>query len=177
MILADKIIFLRKQNNWSQEQLAEHLGVSRQSVSKWESAMSMPDLDKIMKMSSLFGVSTDYLLKDEIETLQKEEVCENDGEKVNTLLIGSIFTCVAADGKFNDAEWQFISSFIGGYSYEEAFSVAGEFYNDEAQDIVRQLVELFPSDISEAFVSLCLAVLCVDGRVADYERYFLNKIL
>jgi hypothetical protein len=100
-----------------------------------------------------------------------------DGEKVNTLLIGSIFTCVAADGKFNDAEWQFISSFIGGYSYEEAFSVAGEFYNDEAQDIVRQLVDLFPSDISEAFVSLCLAVLCVDGRVADYERYFLNKIL
>ena len=86
MILADKIIFLRKQNNWSQEQLAEHLGVSRQSVSKWESAMSMPDLDKIMKMSSLFGVSTDYLLKDEIETLQKEEVCENDGEKVNITL-------------------------------------------------------------------------------------------
>lgn len=100
-----------------------------------------------------------------------------DGEKVNTLLIGSIFTCVAADGKFNDAEWQFISSFIGGYSYEEAFSVAGEFYNDEAQDIVRQLVELFPSDVAEAFICLCLAVLCVDGRVADYERYFLNKIL
>lgn len=100
-----------------------------------------------------------------------------DGEKVNTLLIGSIFTCVAADGKFNDDEWRFISSFIGGYSYDEAFAVAGEFYNDEAQDIVRQLVELFPSDVSEAFVSLCLAVLCVDGRVADYEHYFLNKIL
>ena len=105
-------------------------------------------------------------------------MCQNyDGEKVNTLLIGSIFTCVAADGKFNDAEWQFISSFIGGYSYEEAFAVAGEFYNDEAQDIVSQLASLFPSSVREAFLSLCLAVLCVDGRVADYERYFLNKIL
>lgn len=67
MILADKIMNLRKQNGWSQEQLAEELGVSRQSVSKWESGMSIPDLDKILKMSTLFGVSTDYLLKDENE--------------------------------------------------------------------------------------------------------------
>ena len=66
MILADKIIHLRKQQNWSQEQLAELLGVSRQSVSKWESGLSIPDLDKIIKMSSIFGVSTDYLIKDDI---------------------------------------------------------------------------------------------------------------
>lgn len=68
MILADKIIKHRKQNGWSQEELAEQLGVSRQAVSKWESAQSIPDLDKILKLSSLFGVTTDYLLKDEIET-------------------------------------------------------------------------------------------------------------
>ena len=66
MILADKIITLRKKLGWSQEQLAQELGVSRQSVSKWESAMSIPELDKIVVMSSLFGVSTDYLLKDEL---------------------------------------------------------------------------------------------------------------
>lgn len=64
MILADKIAELRKKNGWSQEELAGQLGVSRQSVSKWESASSIPDLDKILKMSELFGVSTDYLLKD-----------------------------------------------------------------------------------------------------------------
>ena len=62
MILADKIIDLRKKNGWSQEELAEQLGVSRQSVSKWESGMSVPDLNKIIAMSELFGVSTDYLL-------------------------------------------------------------------------------------------------------------------
>ncbi len=67
MILADKIAMLRKQNGWSQENLAEQLHVSRQSVSKWESGSSIPDLDKIVKMSSIFGVSTDFLLKDEIE--------------------------------------------------------------------------------------------------------------
>ncbi|MBE5959073.1 MAG: helix-turn-helix transcriptional regulator [Lachnospiraceae bacterium] len=67
MILADKIIDLRKKNGWSQEELAEKLGVSRQSVSKWESAMSIPDMGRIVEMSNIFGVSTDYLLKDEIE--------------------------------------------------------------------------------------------------------------
>ena len=66
MILAEKIMQLRKKNGWSQEELAGRLGVSRQSVSKWESAMSIPDLDKILQMSQVFEVSTDYLLKDEI---------------------------------------------------------------------------------------------------------------
>ena len=67
MILADKIIDLRKKNGWSQEELAEKLGVSRQSISKWEGAQSVPDMNRILAMSDLFGVSTDYLLKDEIE--------------------------------------------------------------------------------------------------------------
>lgn len=67
MILADKIAMLRKQKGWSQEDLAEQLGISRQSVSKWESGNSIPDLDKIVRMSGIFNVSTDFLLKDEIE--------------------------------------------------------------------------------------------------------------
>ncbi len=67
MILADKISDLRKKNGWSQEDLAEMLGVSRQSISKWESAQSTPDMNRVLKMSEVFGVSTDYLLKDEME--------------------------------------------------------------------------------------------------------------
>ena len=65
MILADKIVQLRKKNGWSQEELAEKLMVTRQAVSKWESAQSMPDLDKLVQLSEALGVSTDYLLKDE----------------------------------------------------------------------------------------------------------------
>lgn len=67
MILADKIVSLRKKAGWSQEELAEQLGVTRQSVSKWEGAQSIPDMDKVVQMSRLFGVTTDYLLKDELE--------------------------------------------------------------------------------------------------------------
>ena len=67
MMLADKLILLRKMSGWSQEELAQRLGVTRQSVSKWEGAQSIPDLDKIVQMSRLFSVSTDYLLKDKLE--------------------------------------------------------------------------------------------------------------
>ena len=67
MILADKIIRLRKKNGWSQEELADKMNVSRQAVSKWESAQTIPDLEKLLQLSGLFGVTTDYLLKDEIE--------------------------------------------------------------------------------------------------------------
>ncbi len=84
MIFAEKIMMLRKQNGWSQEDLAEQMNISRQSVSKWESGASIPDLDKILKMSELFGVSTDYLLKDELEEVTYAEGKEPEVQKENT---------------------------------------------------------------------------------------------
>ena len=78
MILADKIITLRKKAGWSQEELASQLGVTRQSVSKWEGAQSVPDLDKVVQMSRLVGVSTDYLLKDDLE---EEEFVESEADE------------------------------------------------------------------------------------------------
>ena len=65
MTFSDKLIALRKKAGWSQEELAEKLNVTRQSVSKWEGAQSVPDIDKILQLSRLFGVTTDYLLKDD----------------------------------------------------------------------------------------------------------------
>ena len=82
MILAEKITELRKKNGWSQEELAEQLDVSRQSISKWESAQSTPDMNRILKMSDIFGVSTDYLLKDEMVMLP-EERCRNKKRKIH----------------------------------------------------------------------------------------------
>ncbi len=67
MIFANKLIQLRKKNGWSQEELAEQMDVTRQSVSKWESAQSIPDYEKMIRLSHLLGVSIDYLLKDEME--------------------------------------------------------------------------------------------------------------
>ena len=73
MTFADKLITLRKKAGWSQEELAARLDVTRQSVSKWEGAQSLPDIDKIVQLSRLFGVTTDYLLKDE----QSEPAADN----------------------------------------------------------------------------------------------------
>lgn len=82
MILADKIINLRKKNGWSQEELAEKLGVTRQSISKYEGVQSIPDLDKILKLSEIFGVTTDYLIKDELEEEEyaPSQMQENESE-------------------------------------------------------------------------------------------------
>ncbi|MDD4607686.1 MAG: helix-turn-helix transcriptional regulator [Bacilli bacterium] len=63
MSIADRIQSLRKTKGISQEELADKIGVSRQSVSKWESEQSIPDLDKVIIMSDYFEVTTDYILK------------------------------------------------------------------------------------------------------------------
>ncbi len=63
MNMADRIQYLRKTKGFSQEELADKVGVSRQAVSKWESEQSTPDIEKIIIMSELFEVTTDYILK------------------------------------------------------------------------------------------------------------------
>ena len=63
MTIADRIQSLRKAQGMSQEELADRVGVSRQAVSKWESEQATPDLDKVVIMSDIFEVTTDYLLK------------------------------------------------------------------------------------------------------------------
>ena len=69
MNISQKILLQRKKKGISQEDLANALNVSRQAVSKWESSQSVPDMYKIVALSSYFNITTDYLLKDEIETI------------------------------------------------------------------------------------------------------------
>ena len=86
MTFSDKLIALRKKAGWSQEELAEQLGVTRQSVSKWEGAQSVPDMDKVVQMSRLFGVTTDFLIKDE---LSEEEDCTREN-KAKSPVVGAV---------------------------------------------------------------------------------------
>lgn len=78
MDFQEKLLTLRKANGMTQEQLAEKLDVSRQSVSKWESGQAVPELERIVQLSAVFDVTTDYLLKpSEINDLQvKTEMLE-----------------------------------------------------------------------------------------------------
>lgn len=72
MTIADRIQTLRKSKGMSQEELADAAGVSRQAVSKWESEQSIPDLDKVVILSEIFEVTTDYLLKG-IEPVEEKD--------------------------------------------------------------------------------------------------------
>ena len=67
MMLGEKINKLRKGKGFSQDELASQLTVSRQAISKWELGESIPDTENIIQLSNIFGVSTDYLLKDDYE--------------------------------------------------------------------------------------------------------------
>ena len=73
MTLGEKLSKLRKENNYTQEQLADVFGVSRQAISKWESNITYPETDKLIRISELFNCSLDYLLKDTEETDSKNQ--------------------------------------------------------------------------------------------------------
>ena len=78
MTLGEKLSKLRKENNYTQEQLADILGVSRQAISKWESNITYPETDKLIRMSELFDCSLDYLLKDAEETVRNNQSNSNE---------------------------------------------------------------------------------------------------
>lgn len=65
MTLPEKIVKHRKENGWSQEELAERLYVSRQAVSRWENGSALPEAENILQISKLFNVTADYLLNDD----------------------------------------------------------------------------------------------------------------
>lgn len=80
MKTGDKILLCRKEAGLSQEQLASRLNISRQAVSRWETGEATPETEKIIQLSRLFGVSTDYLLLEELENRLVDLFAESAGE-------------------------------------------------------------------------------------------------
>lgn len=108
MNIADRIQYLRKQKGYSQEELADKMGVSRQAVSKWESGQSSPDLEKVIAMSELFDVTTDYILKG------IEPVSTTNRKTMNTLYLGFslIFAAIAGIWSFTANRFRFDECFL-----------------------------------------------------------------
>ena len=89
MSIAERILTLRKSKGMSQEQLAEAVGVSRQAVSKWESEQASPDPEKIITLSEVFGVTTDYLLKG-VEPEKEEAKTEEKKTEDTHMTVGDV---------------------------------------------------------------------------------------
>ena len=130
MKLSDKIIQLRKANGWSQEDLAERLNVSRQAISRWEGATAQPDVANILRLSKLFGVTTDYLLNDEYESdddLPKVKQLNSDGIhqimifmvtlEVMILIIQFMTTIILQNVFFGVLSFIPFVAVIGGFEY------------------------------------------------------------
>ena len=90
MTFGDKLSALRREQNYTQEQLADLLGVSRQSVSKWESGQSTPDLEKLVQLADYFQVSTDYLLgrREYTKTARAAQTCHSQDETLTKIIHG-----------------------------------------------------------------------------------------
>lgn len=109
MNIADRIQYLRKTKGMSQEELADQIGVSRQAVSKWESEQSTPDLEKIIIMSNLFEVTTDYILKG------IEPVSPQNKKTLKSLYIGFVLIFATIAGI-----WSFTAN---RFNYDECFFI------------------------------------------------------
>ena len=104
-MLSEKLYKLRKNSGLSQEQLAEKLNVSRQAISKWESGTAVPESEKLVTISNYFGVSVDYLLKDEEEKLIGTDSSVEEKPK----MIAGIIICIA--GIISMIIWGLLSIF------------------------------------------------------------------
>lgn len=97
MTLSKKIQKLRKDQGWTQEELAEKIGVSSQAVSKWETDMSSPDISLLRDLAALLGVTVDYLLSPE-ETVEPEVrmVPETQKKKLEDMILH--LSVISSDG-------------------------------------------------------------------------------
>ncbi len=86
MLIGDKLIQLRREKGYSQEQLANILNVSRQAVSKWEAGNSTPELDKIIILADIFNVSVDYLVRDNMVNQEQVKIVENNSNNDEVML-------------------------------------------------------------------------------------------
>ena len=158
MTLQEKIIKLRKKNGWSQEELADKLYVTRQAVSKWESGQSLPDVEKIVHMSKLFRVTTDYLLNDEIGTEDIiEESVADDKKILEKADVDAYFEAEKVKSKYRAAAAGLMAISPLVYVILKMCSVENS--------------ALIGGIVAAVFLSLVVALFCVsDNKVSEFKH-------
>ena len=116
MKIADKIKQLRQQNNFTQEELAKKLMVSRQAISKWETGNSLPDIENLLNISKLFEISLDELIKNDIH-IENKLVLDSNTRKWHLLVILFLISILVYIGY-----WKFVHNiFMVGFGVSTVF--------------------------------------------------------
>lgn len=102
---------------------------------------------------------------------------KNIDDKPYDVLIETIFTCIAVDGKLTNNEYDFIKTITNGYNFKTSLNIIDKCNNLFYQDKVIQLANLFPDNVKDAFIKMCLAILCVDENVDKLETCFINRLI
>ena len=153
MRLSEKLVSLRKKNGLSQEELAERLDVSRQAISRWEGGAALPDASNILRLSKIFGVSTDYLLNDEYESdndLPKVKEMKKDGLyqimiflttlEVMILIIQFMSVVILQNVVFGVLSFIPFAAVIGGFEY--AYQKNGSGSNETTKEFRRKFYKI-----------------------------------
>lgn len=169
MKLEEKISVLRKQQGWSQEELAFRLDVSRQAVSKWEMGSSLPEVDKILKMSELFDCSTDYLLKDGCKESRCVPVEETEENPKDTIQVCDE-DCCAYIQTMKNAAWKIaVGVMLCICSPITLFLLLGAADKGALPDKIAAAIGV-PTIL--VFVVIAVAFFIVGGRkIAAFERF------
>lgn len=94
MKFSEKLIMLRKNKKWSQEDLGNELGVARQTVSKWELGETTPEMDKLLKMSEIFEITLDELMKEEDTNIESENINNISNSKAKFIKYLGVFLII-----------------------------------------------------------------------------------
>ncbi len=170
MNLADNIKKIRKDNNLSQEQLAEKLGVSRQSVSKWESGLSYPEMDKVLQICQLFNLNINELINEDIKEVSEVREANNRTNKYITSFFDYITKLV---DMFSSMKWKerikclFEQSLISIILVVIFFIIALVFSN-----LFSALFDVLPYGVYRVIYDLCSSLYVIVASIIGFVILF-----
>ena len=177
MSLGDKLSRLRKENNYTQEQLADILGVSRQAISKWESDVAYPETDKLIRLSALYRCSLDYLIKDDVDS--HEPVVLQGSEmslKANKLFSGILrFAPLVLYALWALLLWAFYAAPFLKLSDNNLYQWFGKSVVEELQPTINALISL--GVISGAYIAVLGVTQRFGGKSANLIANIVGFVL
>ncbi len=181
MDIGQRIYELRNNIGLTQEQLAEKLNISRQSVTKWESNRSAPDLDRLIQLSNLFGVTIDFLIKGKNEYTRGLNFDPEDSGVIKTFLCTAKKNTYAAHGSeiqstrinshdlfYEEGKFSYLDSYFGGENFigEEVLYI-----NKSAYWSMNYMGRVLDDNFSGDFLKKCLLAVNPDNPFRGPEIY------